>query len=164
MMSTTIAVQLLGVLVQYKKEGWRVKLREALITLSFLRPGVDAYRVSSNHTNASATMDSMTEMIINKCTELAFEVIPGTILQLYVWLTNLTQAGSFSLASICIGAMTTGFSSATIAFDMDVSLPHRKNQPIFMVRSERRVREHSECRECSENMELSERRERSENR
>ena len=53
------------------------------------------------------------------------------MLQLYVWLVNPEQAGTFALASIGISVLTTGFTSATIAFNMDVDVPHRKNQPKF---------------------------------
>jgi len=64
-------------------------------------------------------------------TELAFESIPGCILQIYVWITSPEQAGSYALASIGISALTTGYTSTMIAFDMDVDVPHRKNQPTF---------------------------------
>jgi len=67
-------------------------------------------------------------MIMNKGIELATESIPGCILQLYVWLVNPDKAGSFALVSIGISAMTTGYSSAMIAFDKDVDVLGRKNQ------------------------------------
>jgi len=55
------------------KESWGVKLKEMVITLFFLRPAVDAYRVSTNHEGEDTTMDSLTEMIVNKGIELAAE-------------------------------------------------------------------------------------------
>ena len=67
----------------------------------------------------------------NKEIELATESIPGCVLQLYVWLTNPEQAGSFALASIGISAMTTGYTSAMIAFDFDIDTNRRKNQPLM---------------------------------
>jgi len=70
-------------------------------------------------------------MMANKGTELATESISGCVLQLYVWLNNPEEAGSFALGSIGISALTTGFSSAMIAFDFDVDDPHRRNQPNF---------------------------------
>ena len=63
--------------------------------------------------------------------ELSAESIPGCILQLYVWLISPEEAGTFALASIGISALTTGFTNAMIAFDMDVDVPHRKNRPTF---------------------------------
>jgi len=59
------------------------------------------------------------------------ESIPGCVLQLYVWLSNPKDAGSFALVSIAISALTTGYTSAMIAFDQDIDVPHRKNQPGF---------------------------------
>jgi len=59
-------------------------LGEILITFLFLRPIVDAYRVSTNHQQSDAPMDSLMEYLVNKCTELGTESIPGCILQLYV--------------------------------------------------------------------------------
>jgi len=53
------------------------------------------------------------------------------VLQLYVWLLASDDAGTFALVSIAISALTTGYSSALIAFDFDLDVPHRKNQPSF---------------------------------
>jgi len=102
-----------------------------MICLLFLRPAVDAFRVSTNHEDDDSTVDSLTEMMMNKATELAAESIPGCVLQLYVWLNNPEEAGTFALGSIEISALTTGFSSAMITFDFDVNVPHRRNQPKF---------------------------------
>jgi len=54
-----------------------------------------------------------------------------------VWLNNPEEAGSFALVSIVISAMTTGFTSALMAFDFDVDVPHRQNQPQVSELSER---------------------------
>ena len=70
-------------------------------------------------------------MLANKGIELATESIPGCVLQLYVWLTNPGEAGTYALPSIIISALTTGFTSAMMAYDMDVDVPHRQNQPKF---------------------------------
>jgi len=59
------AVQLLIVLVQYAKKSTGVKLREAMISLLFLRPVVDAYRVSTNDTDDGITVDRLSELIVN---------------------------------------------------------------------------------------------------
>ena len=53
------------------------------------------------------------------------------MLQIYVWLENRDDAGRYALASIVVSALTTGYTSAMIAFDMDVDVPHRKGQPLF---------------------------------
>jgi len=64
-----------------------------------------------------------------QATELATESIPGCVFQLYVWLTNPEDSGSYALVSIFVSALTTGYSSAVIAFDLDVDFEHRKFQP-----------------------------------
>ena len=131
MISANLGIQILVVLGQYKKKRWTVKLKESLITLFFLRPIVDAYRVTTHHEDGDATMDSLTEMIGNKCVELAAESIPGCVLQIYVWLVNPDEIGIGALISILTSALTTGFASAMISFDFDVDRAHRKGQPNF---------------------------------
>ena len=66
MLTTNIIIQLLFVLVQYKKKNWKVKVREALICLFFLRPAIDAYRVSTNHEDEETTLSQLTEMVCTK--------------------------------------------------------------------------------------------------
>ena len=66
MISVNMIIQLLIVMGQYKKKSWNVKLKEMAITLLFLRPAVDAYRVSTNHDDDEATFNPMIEMIMNK--------------------------------------------------------------------------------------------------
>ena len=58
-----MACQLLIVGVNYKKKGAGVILREVLITLFFLRPAVDAYRVSTNYHDDEAALDPLGEMM-----------------------------------------------------------------------------------------------------
>ena len=66
MITINMVVQLLLVLAQYKKKSWRVKATEMLVTLFFLRPAVDAFRVSTNHKDEEAVIDPLVEMIFNK--------------------------------------------------------------------------------------------------
>ena len=66
MIVTNMGVQMLLVLGQYKKKSLKVKVKEVLICLFFLRPGVDAYRMSTNHKDSEATVDSFMEWLFNK--------------------------------------------------------------------------------------------------
>jgi len=131
MLFGNLFVQLLTVYLQYRRKSWSVIGKEALITMTFLRPAVDAYRVSTNHEDEEATFNQLSEFMWNKASELACESIPGCVLQLYVWLSAPEKAGTYALVSIGISCLTTGFASAMIAFDLDVDVPHRKNQPKF---------------------------------
>ena len=131
MISLNMLMQIIFVFAIYQKKNWGRKMKEVMICLLFLRPAVDAFRVSTNHEDEDANVDSLSEMIFNKRAELSTESIPGCVLQLYVYLNSPEEAGSFALGSIGISALTTGFSSAIIAFDLDIDVPHRRNQPKF---------------------------------
>ena len=123
--------QLGVVFCTYQKKSEAVKIKEALITLFFLRPAVDAYRVSTNHEDNETTLDTLTEIVLNKGSEHVFESISGCVLQVFVWLSNPEQAGTFALLSFAVSAMTTGFTSAMIAYDFDVVAHRCKHQPKF---------------------------------
>lgn len=112
MITTNVIIQEIIVLLQYRKKPLRVIFTEFLTSLFFLRPAMDAYRVSINYETPETVIDPLSELIANKNTELATESIPGCILQFYVWLRNPTEAGITTLISIGISALTTGFTSA----------------------------------------------------
>jgi len=131
MLLANIGCQFLSLIFHYNFKGLFAFTKETLITVLFLRPAVDAYRVSTNQEANNSSIDSLSEMVMNKGIEITFESIPACVLQIYVWLLAPEKAGAYALLSICISCLTTGFTSATIAFDMDVDVPHRKNQPKF---------------------------------
>jgi len=131
MILANMAAQVLLVLAIYAKKSWQRKLYEVMITITFLRPAVDAYRVSTNKIDDELTVNPLSEMMYNKSAELGCESIPGCILQCWVFIGNSEQVGNFAALSILISALTTGYSSAMIAFDMDVDLSNRKKQPKF---------------------------------
>ena len=73
MIVTNMGIQILVLLAQYKKKSWGVKVKEVLICLFFLRPVVDAFRVSMNHKDNEVTFDPLVEIMFNKvslCCEL----------------------------------------------------------------------------------------------
>jgi len=106
-------------LAVYQKKGDLVKIKETLICLFFLRPIVDAFRVSTNQEDGELVLDSTNYMIANKVIELVTESIPACVFQLYVWLARPNEAGTYALVSIGVCALTTGFTSVLIAFDYD---------------------------------------------
>ena len=59
MISANLIIQLLTVLAVYQRKRWTVKLKEVMITLLFLRPIVDAYRMSTAHDDGETTVDSL---------------------------------------------------------------------------------------------------------
>ena len=66
MVAINMAIQILLMLAQYRKKSWHVKVKEALICMLFLRPAVDAHRVSTNHKDDESTVDPLVEMVCNK--------------------------------------------------------------------------------------------------
>ena len=69
----SLFVQSSVVYVQYKRKSWLVIGKETWITMSFLRPAVDAaYRVSTNHDDKEVSIDPLSGMVCNKCTELSW--------------------------------------------------------------------------------------------
>ena len=77
MIATNMGLQIVCVLGQYKKKNWGVKMKEVLVCMFFLRPIVDAFRVSTNHKDSESTVgDPLLEMIFNKvrrCVEKTLE-------------------------------------------------------------------------------------------
>jgi len=71
MLSTNMVFQILTVLAIYQKHPWQTKVKEILICLTFLRPAVDAYRVSTNHEDKMAIVNPLQEMMINKGLEVS---------------------------------------------------------------------------------------------
>ena len=70
MIIANLSIQLLIVLGQNQKKRLTVKLKEVMITLLFLRPIVDAYRISTNYDDEEAAADSLVEMLVNKVSYL----------------------------------------------------------------------------------------------
>ena len=62
MIVINLCVQLVVVATQYKNRGWKLKVREVLFTLLFLRPIVDAYRISTNHEDEAAVWQPLAVM------------------------------------------------------------------------------------------------------
>jgi len=130
MIASNVAVQLLITYAQNKKKSKWVILRELVYVVTFLKPGVDAYRVATSREDEHAVMSPLVEMSIGKSAELAFESIPGGLLQAYIFI-NSPEKTLFLLISILISTLTTGFASAMISYDMDISVANRKEVPLF---------------------------------
>ena len=130
MIGSSIAVQLLITYAQNKKKSKWVILREFAFVVTFLKPGVDAYRVATGHEDEYAVVSPLQEMGFGKAAELAFESIPGGLLQAYTFI-NSPKKTMFFMISILISTLTTGYSSAMVSYDMDVSVANRKEVPLF---------------------------------
>lgn len=127
---TNVASQLLIVFVQNYKKPKRL-LREFAYALTFTKPGVDAYRVAIG---AEAEVGSMfapkCELIYTKGAELFTEAIPGTMIQMYAFLTGSNHS-SAAIFSLIVSVVTAAFTSTGLSFDQDLDKEKRKHSPDF---------------------------------
>jgi hypothetical protein len=79
MVGLCLLLQLSLVWVQTRKGPRRVMLKEVLIVLSGMKPGIDAKRVADgNEKMEHAKVNPDIELTTTRCCELVFESIPGT--------------------------------------------------------------------------------------
>ena len=106
---------------------------EWLLVLSYLKPGVDAWKVASGAVHEENTaFDPKLEMTYSKGVELATESIPGSILQCYALLRGGGRGKvTEKVVSIAISAFTTGMCSASISYDFDSDPEQRRKNPAF---------------------------------
>ena len=131
MIAINLWTQLVLVVSQYRKKNMNKIAYEVGLSAFFLRPAIDAYRVSTSYSDSNLTFSPMVELILNKGIELSCESIPGCVLQIYVLLNYADQAGQFALFSIAISSLATGYTSALIALDIDVDSDSRDKTPSF---------------------------------
>ena len=74
MILVNVGLQIAFALIQYKKKSFKVKLLEVIVCILFLRPAVDAYRVSTNYNDSDVILESIKEMMGNKVRFL-FQVV-----------------------------------------------------------------------------------------
>jgi hypothetical protein len=81
MVGSNLAVQVLIVWSQahgLKKKKWRTMITEIISVVTFVKPGVDAFRVASGAEQVpGSAMTPLHEMVYTKGGELVFEAIPG---------------------------------------------------------------------------------------
>ena len=130
MIGSSLTFQLIFTFAQNRKKSKWVILRECAFVVTFMKPAVDAYRVATGHEDEDSLLNPLLELALGKGTELAFESIPGGLLQAYTFI-NSPKKTVFFVVSILISALTTGYSSAMISYDMDVSVANRKEVPLF---------------------------------
>ena len=81
-----------------------------------------------------AAVDNEMALTLTRGFELACESIPGSIVQTGKFMQSIKSEGGWSkvaLGSILVSALSTGFTSAVISFDFDVSPQRRRDEPTF---------------------------------
>ncbi|GMI26372.1 hypothetical protein TeGR_g14547, partial [Tetraparma gracilis] len=132
MVGANLAIQGLIVYIQVqglKKNRWRTALFEMLTVVSFVKPGLDAYRVASGAEQLpGAAVNPLTEMVFTKGGELFFEAIPGLVLQL-VALLNAEKVSNVAIGSILMSTASTALTATTMFWDLDTDPGARKRNP-----------------------------------
>ncbi|GMI24347.1 hypothetical protein TeGR_g5808 [Tetraparma gracilis] len=105
---------------------------DSLAVVSFVKPGLDAWRVSSGQEQLpGAAFDPLAEMMVSKFLEVAFEGIPGMVVQCIAFVES-EKKSKMAILSLLISAGSTGMTSTVITFDLDIDPTKRKNNPKWM--------------------------------
>ena len=116
MVVASMVFQLILAFVQNKGKP-AVLMKEALIVMTGLKPAFDAGRVcAGREMDEHHAFDAKTELVATKFCEMLCESIPGSLLQIYV-LLKVQKVSRATVGSVVVGAMTTGFSSASVSFE-----------------------------------------------
>ena len=122
----SIFFQLILVVLQNAKRDKRVLLREVLFVVTFVKPGVDVYRVVTKQEQAkNAMFPPMSEMVYLKAMELVSECIPGAVIQTM----GFVNGGHSLLAimSLISSILTAAFIGASMTIEKDVDKVTRKS-------------------------------------
>jgi hypothetical protein len=126
-----VVFQLLIVFLQTSHRGWHTIAWEVFLVVSLLKPGVDAARVAGGEEHVpGAPMDPLTEMCISKVGEVLFEALPCLLL-LTVFLLNSGELNTAAVVSVVLSCLSTAFTMAVLAYDLDTSAHQRKKHPEF---------------------------------
>ncbi|GMI20517.1 hypothetical protein TeGR_g5060 [Tetraparma gracilis] len=127
-----IAWQLVIVLCQsykLKKNRLRTMLLESLAVVTFVKPGLDAWRVASGQEEQpGAYLNPMKEMAYSKGTEMFAEAIPGFVIQAVALVTS-KEKSLVAVGSLLVSAMTTAMTAASSFYDLDTDPGSRRSNP-----------------------------------
>ncbi|GMH94241.1 hypothetical protein TL16_g12850, partial [Triparma laevis f. inornata] len=110
--------------------GWKKNLAyEALFTFTFLKPALDAYRVSSGaEQKEGQVMPPLSELMYTKAIEMVSEAIPSACVQTFALLISKDKPFIMVL-SIFLSASSIGYSTSLISYDKDIEPQGRRTQP-----------------------------------
>ena len=138
MMMLIVSVMLMVsiTILQHHKRGLKRVSIEVFPVILGLKPAVDAFRVAScAKIEEGQIFEPLVEMAYIKGVEMFAEAIPGVIIQLAAILSTDGSDGSrvskAAILSLASSALTTGFISATLSYDMDTDPRRRISNPEF---------------------------------
>jgi hypothetical protein len=133
MVMTSILLQIMIVFIQTRHCGWRKVAHEVAIVLSFFKPLIDAYRVTTGDPgDPLAALTPAQELMACRVSEMVGEAIPVSVLQLATYLAmDEDNRQLAALASILLSCMATAFTTACIAYDLDTDSNKRRMNSYF---------------------------------
>jgi len=127
-----VVIQSLTVYFQNKKLPWKRQIWEQLYVWTFVKPGVDAWRVASEtEQELGKLVHPGAELVMVKCSELFTEAIPGAIIQLSALLELGSKSSNNAVFSSGFSIFTAAFTSTVISWDFDTNKEFRKVEPSF---------------------------------
>ena len=131
MLSASMFLNFVHVFAQNRKLGLKRVIFEMVPALVGLKPALDAKRVTSGlKIEEGQLVGPLEDMIITKNIEMFAESIPGVVIQLAA-IADLGQATPGAVTSLTVSALSTGFISATISYDLDTDPKNRQTNPDF---------------------------------
>ena len=128
----SLLIQILIVIGQNHRRGWKVIVYEMLIVASMIKPAVDASRVANGDAQEEHTaFDQQTELTFTKCVEMFTEAILSSVLQTYAIVNDTGDVSKQAVFSIFVSAGCIAFASSTISMDMDTNPKNRSIAPSF---------------------------------
>mmetsp|Transcript_24058 Transcript_24058/g.50003 ORF Transcript_24058/g.50003 Transcript_24058/m.50003 type:complete len:508 (-) Transcript_24058:50-1573(-) len=114
-----------------RSETWLHQIKEQLYVFTLLKPGVDVYRVTTDSTDKISSISARSEMTAARASEMFFEGLPLTVIQLAAMLEVDADLSFTPLASLSLSLSACAFMSAQMSLDWDLSDRQRSYEPAF---------------------------------
>ena len=113
-----------------KHHAKRSAVMQVLLSFVFLKPAMDAYRVTSGQKQEPGQIFSaITEVMISKMGETLFEAMPACSVQVYALLRLGGEIPIIMAVSILLSASTIALSTTIVSYDKDIGPKERSSMP-----------------------------------
>ena len=125
--------QFIIVYYQNRRLGLKRCLLEIIFVVTAVKPGVDAFRASSNggEQEEGTLLDPRTLLLLSKGAMLFCESIPSSLLQFMAAMQYPEQRTLLSIFSIAMSILQMTFTASVISFDKDTTLENRRASPYY---------------------------------
>ena len=132
MLSVSMSLGIFFVSLQNQKVGFKKVFAEVLLLIFGLKAGADAFRVVSGaKMQEGQVIEPLMELTLMRALEMFAEAIPGVIIQLSAILSSDGKLSIAAIVSLIASALTTGFGSASLSYDLDTDTRKRFDNPDF---------------------------------